>query len=43
MKFDKKRAEEKRKELTYILNGILQNYNIQNKEKLSSIIIELCR
>jgi len=36
----KKRAEVKRKELTYIVNGILQNYNIQNKEKISSIIID---
>jgi hypothetical protein len=40
MKFDEKRAEVKRKELTYIVNGILQNYNIQNKEKISSIIID---
>jgi uncharacterized protein YlbG (UPF0298 family) len=40
MKFDEKKAEEKRKELTYIVNGILQNYNIQNKEKISSIIID---
>jgi hypothetical protein len=41
MKFDEKRAEVKRKELTYIVSGILQNYNIQNKEKISSIIIDL--
>jgi uncharacterized protein YlbG (UPF0298 family) len=40
MKFDEKKAEEKRKELTYIVNGILQNYNIQNKEEISSIIID---
>jgi len=40
MKFDEKRAEVKRKELTYIVSGILQNYNIQNKEKISSIIID---
>jgi hypothetical protein len=40
MKFDGKRAEEKRKDLTDIVNSILQNYSIQNKEKISSIIID---
>jgi hypothetical protein len=34
-----KRAEEKRKELTDIVKDVIQNYDIQNKEKISSGII----
>ncbi|MBC7129302.1 MAG: hypothetical protein H5T45_06200 [Thermoplasmatales archaeon] len=33
------RAEEKRKELTDIVKGVIQNYDIQNKEEISSGII----
>jgi hypothetical protein len=34
-----KRAEEKRKELTDIVKSVIQNYDIQNKEEISSRII----
>jgi len=33
------RAEEKRKELTDIVKGVIQNYDIQNKEEISSRIV----
>jgi arginine repressor len=33
------RAEEKRKELTDIVKDVIQNYDIQNKEKIASEII----
>jgi len=34
------RAEEKREELTDIVKGVIQNYDIQNKEEISSAIID---
>mgnify|MGYP000218040462 CR=1 FL=1 len=34
------RDEEKREELTDIVKGVIQNYDIQNKEEISSAIID---